>query len=319
MQHPVRPITLSDILAARDRIRGRILRTPLIPLELGPGFPDIRLKLENLQPTNSYKFRGATNAVAVLPPAERQKGIWTISTGNAGQGIAHAARGAGIPCTVVVPDGTPAIKTERIRALDARLLEVPLPTAVQALEDRAFPGLDGAFIHPFDEDAMIAGHASMALEILEDAPDTATILASFGGGGLAVAIGSAVRATAPRVRVLGVEPETAAPGALSFQRGSPQAFPGYRASFVSGAGSPKVFPRMWQRMQGVVDGCLVVSLEQTRAAMRLMAEKARIVSEGAAALALAGALSGQAGSGPIVAIVSGGNIDLKTFGELVLS
>ena len=314
---PIRPIALAEIQQARARIAGTIVRTPLIRLELGPGAPDIRLKLENLQPINAYKLRGAANAVALLSEAERRRGVWTISAGNAGQGVAYAARKAGVPCTVVAIETAPASKLERMRALGATLVLVSYERAWQALDERAYPGVEGTFVHPFDDQNFITGHATMGLEILEDAPDAAAIIAAIGGGGLITGIGSAVKALKPAIRVWGAEPETAAPAALSFERGSPQVFTRWQASFVDGAGGKSVFPRMWQRMRPVADGSIVVTLEETKRAMKLMAEKARVIAEGAGALPLAAALTGKAGSGPIVAIVSGGNIDLQKFSELV--
>ncbi|HLJ53159.1 MAG TPA: pyridoxal-phosphate dependent enzyme [Rhizomicrobium sp.] len=314
---PVRPITLDEIRAAQKRIAATIVRTPLVRLELGKGFPDIRLKLENLQPINAYKLRGAANAVAMLSDTERKRGVWTISAGNAGQGVAYAARQAGVPCTVVAIETAPLAKLERMRALGAKLVLVPYAVAWQALDARAYAGVAGTFVHPFDDHNFIAGHATMGLEILEDAPDTQAVIAAVGGGGLVTGVGSAVKALKPGIKVFAVEPETAAPFALSFARKSPQAFTEWQASFVDGAGGQSLFPRMWQRMQPLVDGALVVSLEETRHAMRLLAEKSRVVAEGAGALALAAALSGKAGQGPIVAIVSGGNIDLKKFAELI--
>ncbi len=314
---PVRPITLSEIQSAQQRIAGTILRTPLVRLELGSEFPDIRLKLENLQPINAYKLRGAANAVAMLPEADRMRGVWTISAGNAGQGVAYAARQAGVPCSVVVIKTAPAAKIERMRALGAKLIPVPHEVAWRALEEHAFPGVDGTLIHPFDDHNFIAGHGTMGLEILEDAPDTAAVIASIGGGGLIVGLGSALKALRPEIRVWGAEPETAAPLALSLGAGSPQEFKDWKYSFVDGAGGRSVFPRMWERMRPLVDGSLVVSLEETRRAMRLMAEKARVIAEGAGALPLAAALSGKAGQGPIVCIVSGGNLDLKKFCERI--
>jgi threonine dehydratase len=313
----IRPIELSEIREARERIAKTIVRTPLLKLPLGPSFPDIRLKLENLQPINAYKLRGAANAVAMLPESERRRGVWTISAGNAGQGVAYAARLAGVPCTVVVIETAPLAKIDRMKALGARLVPVSYDAAWQALEDRAYPGVEGTFVHPFDDHHFITGHATMGLEILEDAPDTAAVIAGIGGGGLITGVGSAVKALKPGIQVLGAEPETAAPAALSFERGSPQVFTGWKASFVDGAGGQSMFPRMWERMKPVVDGCIVVGLDEVRHAMRLMAEQARVISEGAGALALAAALTGKAGQGPIVAIVSGGNIDLKKFAELV--
>ncbi|HEY5046824.1 MAG TPA: pyridoxal-phosphate dependent enzyme [Rhizomicrobium sp.] len=317
MREDIRPITLEEIRAARERIAGTILRTPLLRLDLGKDAPDIRLKLENLQRTNSYKLRGAANAVAMLSARERKRGVWTISAGNAGQGVAYAAREAGVPCSVVVIETAPGSKIARMQALGARLVPVPYAVAWKALEERAYPGMDGSFIHPFDDHNFIAGHGTLGLEILEDAPDTAAIVGGIGGGGLIVGVASAVKALKRDILVYGAEPETAAPAALSFAKGSPQVFEDWQASFVDGAGGQSLFPRMWQRMQGLVDGSLVVSLHETRHAMRLMAETMRIVCEGAGALPLAAALTGKAGDGPIVAIVSGGNIDLNKFCELV--
>jgi threonine dehydratase len=313
----IRAITLSEIQDARQRIAGTIVRTPLLRLELGSGFPDIRLKLENLQPINAYKLRGAANAVAMLSDEERKRGVWTISAGNAGQGVAYAARKAGVPSTVVAIETAPQAKLDRMRALGAKLITVPYDVAWRALEDRAYPGAEGTFIHPFDDDNFIAGHGTMGLEILEDEPETAAVIAAIGGGGLITGVASAIKALKPEVKIWSAEPETAAPAALSFEKGSPQVFENWQASFVDGAGGQSMFPRMWERMKPLVDGYIVVSLEETRAAMRMMAEKTRVIAEGAGALPLAAALTGKAGNGPIVAIVSGGNIDLKKFGELI--
>ena len=313
----VRPIALAEIEAARARIAGTIVRTPLVRLELGPSGPDIRLKLENLQPINAYKLRGAANAVAMLSEAARRKGVWTISAGNAGQGVAYAARQAGVACTVVAIETAPAAKIERMRALGARLVLVSYEVAWRALDDHAFPGVEGTFIHPFDDHNFIAGHGTMGLEILEDAPDVQAVVAGIGGGGLITGLGSAIKQLAPQVRIFGAEPETAAPAARSFASGAPQVFAEWQASFVDGAGGKSVLPRMWERMRPVVDGSIVVTLEQTRRAMRLLAEKSRVIAEGAGALGLAAALTGDAGKGPIVAIVSGGNIDLKKFCEIL--
>src|SRR5712691_8274164 len=220
----VRPIELAEIREARKRIARTAVRTPLVRLELEPKFPDIRLKLENLQPINAYKLRGAANAVAMLPESERKRGVWTISAGNAGQGVAYAAREAGVPCAVVVIETAPESKINRMRALGAKLIPVPYDVAWRALEERSYPGADGTFVHPFDDHNFIAGHGTMGLEILEDAPETKAVIASIGGGGLITGVGSAIKALKPEIKVWGVEPETAAPAALSFEKGSPQEF-----------------------------------------------------------------------------------------------
>lgn len=314
---PIRPIALAEIHAARARIADTIVRTPLVRLELGPGYPDIRLKLENLQPINAYKLRGAANAVAMLSASARARGVWTISAGNAGQGVAYAARQAGVPCTVLVIDTAPAAKVARMRALGATLIPVPVDVAWQVFDERTFPGIDATFVHPFDDHNFIAGNATMGLEILEDAPDTTAVIAGIGGGGLLVGVGSAIKLLNPGIQIWGVEPETGAPAALSFAMGSPQRFSAWTPSFVDGAGGQRMLPRMWERMRPLLDGTIVVTLDETKRAMRLLAEHARVVAEGAGALSLAAALTGKAGHGPIVAIVSGGNIDLPKFCELI--
>jgi len=313
---PVRPVTIDEIRAARERIRGVITRTPLVRLLHGvEGAPEIWLKLENLQPINAFKIRGAANAVALLEPEERSKGVWTISAGNAGQGVAYAAREAGVPCTVVVIETAAETKIDRMRALGANLVKAPFDACWRAMDERAFPGVEGTFVHPFDDHDFVAGNATVALEILEDLPNVKTIIAAIGGGGLVAGIGSAMRTLAPHVRVLGAEPETAAPGAASFAAKSPQVFDKWEYSFVDGAGGKSIFPRMWERLKDTVDGSIVVTLDEVRNAMKLAASKTRVIAEGAGALSIAAALKET--EGPVVAVVSGGNVDLKKFCEIV--
>src|SRR4051812_13077351 len=317
MIDPVRPIEIEDIERARERIKGTVLRTPLVKLDLGRDAPDIRLKLENLQPTNAYKIRGATNAVAALSDEQRARGVWTISAGNAGQGVAYAARTFGIPCTIVAIETAPQTKLDRMRALGATIVPVSYDRAWVAAESHEFPGIDATFIHPFDNHDFIAGHATMGLEIVEDCPEVRSVICAIGGGGLITGVGSAIKAKKPDAKVLGAEPETAAPYALSLREGGPRKYTDWKASFVDGAGGQSVTERMWQRMRPVTDGAITVTLKQTADAMRLIAEKSRTLAEGAGALSLAAALTGQAGDGPIVCVVSGGNIDLAKFAELV--
>jgi threonine dehydratase len=316
MIDPVRPIALSDIEEARERIAATVLRTPLVKLDAGAG-REIYLKLENLQPTNAYKIRGGANAVAKLSDQDRARGVWTISAGNAGQGVAYAAREFGVPCSVVAIETAPQTKLDRMRALGATIVPVSYEDAWVAAETHAFEGMEGTFVHPFDNHDFIAGHGTMGLEIVEDLPEVRTVIAAIGGGGLITGVGSAVKALRPDAKIIGAEPETASPYAYSLSHGGPQRFPGWQASFVDGAGGKSVTERMWQRMQAVVDGTVTVTLDQTGDAMRLMAEKARVIAEGAGALALAAALSDQTLEGPIVCVVSGGNIDLGKFAEMV--
>jgi len=314
---PIEPIRLKEIEQARDNVAGTIIRTPLVRLELGESTPEIWLKLENLQPTNAYKIRGAANAVANLTDSERARGVWTISAGNAGQGVAYAARKVGIPCSVVAIETAPQTKLDRMRALGANIIPVSYEQAWKAAEAHAFEGASGTFVHPFDNHDFITGHGTMGLEIVEQLPEVQTVIAAIGGGGLITGVGSAVKALRPGVKVLGAEPETASPYAYSLAQGGPSKFPDWQASFVDGAGGQSVTERMWQRMQPIVDGTITVTLDQTKEAMCLIAEKTRTISEGAGALALAAALTGEAGEGPIVCVVSGGNIDLAKFSDLV--
>ena len=231
--------------------------------------------------------------------------------------MAYAARAAGIPCSVVAIETAPQTKLDRMRALGATIVPVSYEQAWQAAEAHGFAGLDGTFIHPFDNHDFIAGHGSMGLEIVEQLPEVQTVIAAIGGGGLITGVGSAVKALRPAVKIFGAEPETAAPYAYSLEHGAASRFPEWTASFVDGAGGKSVTERMWQRMLPVVDGTITVTLDQTAAAILLIAEKTRTIAEGAGALSLAAALTGQAGDGPVVCVVSGGNIDLAKFAELV--
>src|SRR4051812_46499705 len=230
MMEAVRPIALGDVEEARKRVAATVLRTPLVKLDLGSG-SEIYLKLENLQPTNAYKIRGATNAVARLSDVERSRGVWTISAGNAGQGVAYAARALGVPCSVVAIETAPQTKLDRMRALGATIVPVSYEDAWRAAEAHAFEGMGGTFVHPFDNQDFITGHGSMGLEIVEDLPEVRTVIAAIGGGGLITGVGSAVKALRPETRIMGAEPETAAPYAYSLDHGGPQRFPDWQAAF----------------------------------------------------------------------------------------
>jgi threonine dehydratase len=310
--------TRDAIDLARSRIAGTVLRTPLVRLDV-PSAAAIYLKLENLQHTNSFKLRGAANAVACLAPERRALGVWTISAGNAGQGVAFAARAAGVPCTVVTIETAPQTKVDRMKALGATIVKASFDACWEAMERRSFPGVEGTFVHPFDDDDFIDGNASIGLEIVEDLPGVQTVITAMGGGGLITGVSAGVRSSKPNVNIYCAEPETAAPASRSFAAGTASPFPEWQASFVDGAGGKSVFPRMWERMRGLVDGSIVVSLDETKRAMRVLAEKARVIAEGAGALSVAAALSGRVPGDPIVAVVSGGNIELSTFCEIVTS
>lgn len=317
----MREIPIAAIEEARRTIYDAAVRTPLVRLELPfanrESGPELYLKLESLQPIGSFKIRGAWNAVRALSPEQLKKGVWTVSAGNAAQGVAFAARRAGAPCSVMVMDTAPQTKIDAIERLGAHIVRVTYDEAWKTVEQHRSDRMDGTFVHPFDDDRFIAGNGTAGLEILEDLPDVDAIIAPLGGGGLLAGIGTVMRARKPTVRVFAAEPETAAPLATSLARGEASYFEGWTPSFVDGAGGKSVLPTMWPLLQRVVDASIVVSLDDARAAMRRTAERVHVIAEGAASCAVAAALTGRAGSGRIVAVVSGGNIDLSRFASLV--
>lgn len=301
---------------ARKHVYEAAVRTPLVRLQDAGAPAEIYLKLENLQPIGSFKIRGAYNAVRLLPASQRGAGVWTVSAGNAAQGVALAARRAGAPCKVLVMDTAPATKLAAIERLGAEIVKATFDECWQALGERRHPAMTGTFVHPFEDDEFVAGNATCGLEILEDLPDVDAVVAAFGGGGLSCGIGTVMQMSKPSVKVFAAEPETASPLALSFSKGSAQQFPGWTRSWVDGCGGKSVFPRMWALANHVLAGSIVVSLDEIRRAMKLVAERNHVIAEGAGACAVAAALSGKCGSGKVVAVVSGGNIDLAKFNEL---
>jgi threonine dehydratase len=304
---PHRPIPLDEILQAQRRLRQAIMRTPLVRLDEVEG-AEIYLKLENLQPTGSFKLRCAGNAILGLNPSELQQGVWTASAGNMALGVAWFARELEIPCTLLVPADAPPAKLDAIAALGGRIIKIPFAEYQQVQKNHAYPGIKGILIHPFGDPMVMAGSATIALEILEDLPEVNTVLAPFGGGGMSCGIASALQALKPGTKVYACEVETATPLTVSLAAGSPQTV-NFSPSFISGIGAPFVFPEMWSLAQSLLAGSLVVSLAQVRAAIRKLFEKVHIVVEGAGAVATAAAISGQSGPGKIACIVSGGNID----------
>jgi threonine dehydratase len=307
---------LDAIREAQARISGSAIRSPLVRLNAPELASEIWLKLENLQPIGSFKIRGAANALAQLNDRQLARGVLTASAGNMAQGVAWCARRLGIPCTVVAPDTAPATKIRAIERLGGRVVREPFERWWQTFQDRAYPGVDGTFIHAFDDPEVMAGNGTIGVEILEDLPDAEAIVVPWGGGGLASGIGAAVKAIAPRCRVFAAESESGAPLAASLAAGRPQAVD-YRPSFVDGIGSRSVFPQMFERARATVERSLVATLPEIAAAVAMLAERNRVVAEGAGACALACVLAGRAGSGKIVCIVSGGNIDAETFASLI--
>ena len=302
--------TLDDVRAARERIADVALRTPLVKLHADAP-AEVWFKLENLQPIGSFKLRGATNAMRLLPPDRLRRGVYTASAGNMAQGVAWSARLLGTPCDVVVPERAPQTKLAAIERLGARTTKLPFDRWWQVLVEHVYePMKDRAFIHPVSDDAVIAGNGTIGLEILEDLPDVDTVVVPYGGGGLSCGIAAAVRALRPDVGVYAAEVETAAPFAASLAAGGPQAGVPYTPSFVDGIGATSVLAEMWPLTSTLLAGSLVSSLADVAAAVRLLAERARVIAEGAGAAAVAAAVAGRAGGGKVVCVVSGGNIDL---------
>ena len=309
------PAALADIEAARQRIADTVVRTPLFRLEADAP-AEIFLKLENLQPIGSFKLRGAGNALELVDPGELSGGVWTASAGNLAQAVAWHARKRNIPCTVVVPETAPKTKLEAIRRLGAEFVKVPVPTWIEVFRTRTYPGMEGVFVHPFSDPDVIAGNGTIGVEIVEDLPDVDAVLIPYGGGGLSCGIASALRELVPACKVYACEAETAAPLEASLAVGGPVEIE-HVTSFVDGIGAPTVFPEMFALARELLDGSIAVSLATIADAIRLLVERARVVAEGAGAAPVAAALSGRAGGGKLVCVVSGGNIDSSTLGTIL--
>jgi threonine dehydratase len=308
--------TLADVHAARQMIAGSAIRTPLVRLNYREAPAEIYLKLENLQPIGSFKIRGATNAMAHLTPQSLARGVLTASAGNMAQGVAWRARELGIPCTVISPDTAPDTKVRAVERLGGRVIKVPFEQWWRAFETRTFPGVEATFIHAFDDLNVMAGNGTIAVEIMEDLHEVDAVVIPWGGGGLTSGIAAAMRALNPKCKLFAAEVATAAPLATSLAAGTPQTVE-YQLSFVDGIGSKIVFPQMLRRAQRLIDGSLVAELEEVKGALRLLAERNRVIAEGAGACALACALAGKAGGGRVVCIVSGGNIDFAKLCEIL--
>jgi threonine dehydratase len=305
---PLKPIPIEEIRSAQQRIRNIAIRTPLIRMNIDDAPAEIFLKLENLQPIGSFKLRGSGNAIQMATREMLSDGVFTASAGNMAQGVAWNARRMGIPCTVVVPDHAPETKLAAIRRLGGTIIKVPFDEWWQVLLTRKFEGCKGLFVHPVSDPAVIAGNGTIGLEILEDLPDVGTVLIPYGGGGLSSGIASAIRALKPATKIFACEVETASPLSVSLEAGEPRTV-NYTASFVDGIGGKSILTEMWPMVRDLLDGSLVMPLTAVASAIRLLAERNHVVAEGAGATPVAAALSGNAGSGKIVCVVSGGNID----------
>jgi threonine dehydratase len=318
----MREIPFRAVQDARDAIYDLVVRTPLVRLDVPAQLKEqlrgteIFLKLETLQPIGSFKIRGAHNTVRQLTRDELRDGVWTVSAGNAAQGVALAARHAGVSCSVMVMDTAPAAKLNAITRLGAAITTATYDECWRTVESRQSARMRGYFVHPFDDDRFIAGNATMGLEILEDLPDVDAVIGAVGGGGLLAGVGSAIRPLRPEAQIIAAEPETAAPLATSLARGEASRFDAWTSSFVDGAGGRSVLPSMWPLLSTLVHDSIVVSLADTARAMAIVAERSHVIAEGAAACAVAAALTGRV-RGKVVAVVSGGNIDLSRFNALV--
>lgn len=311
-----RQISLDTVREAARHVYRAAVRTPLVRLDV-PGPAELYIKLETLQPIGSFKIRGAYNAVRQLSADQLAQGVWTISAGNAAQGVALAARLMGARASILVIDTAPETKLQAIARLGAAIVKAPYDECWRALEEHRSDRMQGFFVHPFDDDRFISGNGTLALEILEDLPDVNAVVAPLGGGGLLSGIGCVMHTLRRHVKVFAAEPETASPLASSLAAGAPGYFANWRASWVDGAGGHSVLPSMWPLLSTWVNGSIVVSLDEAARAMRLVAERTHVIAEGAAACAVAAALRPEAGRGKVVAVLSGGNIDLTRFAELV--
>jgi threonine dehydratase len=310
-------IPLDEIRAARETIAGTVVRTPLVRLHVEAAAA-IYLKLENLQPIGSFKLRGAYNAMRRASREELAGRVVTASAGNMAQGVAWAARELGVPATIVVPEHAPETKLAAIARLGGRVVKAPFEHWWQAIEEHHFEGVEGLFVHPVENEHVMAGNGTIGLEIIEDLPDVDAVVIPWGGGGLTTGIASAVKQLRPETRIYAVEPETAAPLTATLAAGGEPVPVEYAPSFVDGAGSRALLPRMWELARPLVNGAHAITLADTAAAIRLLAERTRVIAEGAGALAVAAALSGKVGEGKLVCVVSGGNIDFSTLTRILL-
>ena len=310
------PIPLNDIKAAQTRLKGKVLRTPLVRFYHEDTDVEIYLKPENLQPIGSFKLRGAQNAMALADKNLLNAGVYTASAGNMAQDVAWVAKQMGIPCRVVVPDHAPQTKLDAIERLGASYIKTPFEEWWQVILDHQYAGMKGLFIHPVSDPAVIAGNGTIGLEILEDLPDVDTVIVPYGGGGLSSGIASAMKAIRPEVKVFASEVETASPLSVSLKAGQPTTVD-YTASFVDGIGSRGILPEMWPLVSSLLDDSIVVSLDQIAGAIRMLLERNQMIAEGAGASSLAAAITGQAGPGKVVCVISGGNIDLDKLKTIV--
>ncbi len=314
--YSLQSISPDSFLGARERIADVAVRTPLLRLQVDDAPAEIYLKLENLQPIGSFKLRGAANAIRLATPEQLSAGVWTASAGNMAQGVAWCARRFGLPCTVLAPDNAPEVKLSAIRRLGADIVLAPFLEWLEVYRTRRYEGMNGLFIHAFSDAGVMAGNGTIALEILEELPDVDAVITPYGGGGLTCGVAAALRHFKADARVYAAEVESAAPLAASLKAGGPVEVD-YAPSFVDGIGAPFVFEEMWDFARTLVDGSIVSTLEETASAVRLLAERNRVVAEGAGAAPVAAALSGQAGSGKVVCVVSGGNIDAGKLGKIL--
>jgi threonine dehydratase len=308
-------ISLDEIRRAQARIEDVVMRTPLVRLEVDAPC-EVWLKLECLQPIGSFKLRGALSAVRAAASSELVDGVVTASAGNMAQGVAWAAREAGVRARIVAPDAAPRAKLDAVERLGGEIISVPNEVWWQTMVERRYEGVDGLFVHPVEDDAVMAGNGTIGLELVDDLPDLDAVVVPWGGGGLTTGIASAVKGLRPGVRVITAEPATAAPLAASLAAGEPTAIE-FQPSFVDGAGGRALLPTMWDHARELVDHATAVPLDEVVLAMGLLASRARIVAEGAGALALAAALRGDAGEGKVVCIVSGGNIDAAVLARVL--
>lgn len=301
-------ITAQMIRSAQEQIKDVAIRTPLIRLTLEDSPAEIFLKLENLQPIGSFKIRGATNAIRSAKKELLDQGVWTASAGNMAQGVAWCARQLNLECTVVTPDTAPETKLSAIKRLGAKIISVPFIDWLNIYRTRQYEGMNGLFLHAFSDPAMMAGSGTITLEILEDLPEVNTVIIPYGGGGLSCGIAVAFRHFKPDTKCFAAEVETAAPLAASFTAGKMVEVE-HTPIFIDGIGIPFLYPEMWAFAQQVLEGSLVSSLEEVMESIRLLAERNSIIAEGAGAAPVAAAISGQGGSGKVVCVISGGNID----------
>lgn len=314
---PVNPPSLDDIRIAEERLKGIIVRTPLLQLDSPKETGDILIKPEVLQPTGSFKIRGVYNWVASLTPNECKKGFSTFSAGNTARSLGYVAQIYGVSCRSILPEYAPANKVEALRNLGVETLLVSFDEMIKWVFAEGWKRESYAFLHPWTEPKMIAGHGTIGLEIIEDLPDVQTVFVPVGGGALIAGVGGAIKELKPSVRIVGVQTRSYPSLQASFQAGKP-VWIDPKPTICDGVAVPFVADQMYPLLRKIVDDVVTVPEEKVKAAIKQLMLKNKLIVEGAGALSIAAALEMPAEKqGKTICLVTGGSIGPEALSTII--